>query len=467
MGVLLEVRDRIERVDIFYIFTAINKRFGMTKTIIMSVAALAATVVNISAQRPLSVTSEGRDALRGRLIPYPTAEEAAAASMQRQRYMQPLEQWQQSVADDGATVMSASFTVPFSWIERQTFLRVEGAGAPYEVLVNGRLAGYAQNGFAASEYNITKLSHEDKNRVEIRLLDSSALAPVESFGASAEIPLRAYVISQPRVRIRDVFSRTRMGVGDRANIDVGIIVHNQTLNAKRARISYELYSSDTVRVAIGYKDVELGMYGIDTVRFAANIPDSTLWSAGAPEMYRLELRNRIEGRDAEFYSLPIGFRSVEYADGEFVVNGRPESMRRADVDASVSPQHIEALHDDGFNVIGFDAGHVSEDLLSLCDSLGMYVFLTAAIDSSSAGESRRVGGNPSNDPAWRATYVDRGQMLVETTKRHPSVVVYSPARRSANGICLYDSYLAMKMLSGERPVFYVDGGGEWNDDSRK
>lgn len=439
----------------------------MTRNIIMSVLAAAVTVGNIAAQRPLSVTAEGRDALRGRLIPYPTADEAATASMQRQRYMQPLEEWQQSIDDDGATVMSASFTVPFSWIERQTFLRVEGAGVQYEVIINGRTAGYAQNGFAASEYNITKLSHEDKNRVEIRLLDSAPLAAVESFPPAAGVPLRAYVISQPRVRIRDVFSRTRMGVGGRANVDVGIIVHNQTLNAKRARIYYDLYSPDTVRVATGYKDVELGMYGIDTVRFAANIPDSELWRAGSPEMYRLELRNRIAGRDVEFYSLPVGFRSVEYADGEFLINGRPETMRRADVDASVTARRIEELQAEGYNAVRFEAGHVAEELLSLCDSLGMYVFLTAAIDSSSAGESRRVGGNPSNDPAWRATYVDRAEMLVETTKRHPSVVVYSPAQHSANGICLYDSYLAMKMLAGERPVFYTDGGGEWNDDSKK
>ncbi|MBP3455116.1 MAG: hypothetical protein J6K38_02525 [Alistipes sp.] len=439
----------------------------MTRNIIMSVLAVTVTVGNIAAQRPLSVTAEGRDALRGRLIPYPTAEEAATASMQRQRYMQPLEEWQQSIDDDGATVMSASFTVPFSWIERQTFLRVEGAGVPYEVIINGRTAGYAQNGFAASEYNITKLSHEDKNRVEIRLLDRAPLAAVESFPSVVGVPLRAYIISQPRVRIRDVFSRTRMGVGGRANVDIGIIVHNQTLNAKRARIYYDLYSPDTVRVATGYKDVELGMYGIDTVRFAANIPDSELWRAGSPEMYRLELRNRIAGRDVEFYSLPVGFRSVEYADGEFLINGRSETMRRADVDASVAARRIVELQAEGYNAVRFEAGHVAEELLSLCDSLGMYVFLTAAIDSSSAGESRRVGGNPSNDPAWRATYVDRGEMLIETTKRHPSVVVYSPAQHSANGICLYDSYLAMKMLAGERPVFYTDGGGEWNDDSKK
>ncbi len=439
----------------------------MTKYFVVSFLSFAAAVGSLCAQRPLSVISDGRDALRGRLVPYPTAGEAAAASMHRQRYMQPLEEWRSTTSDDGSTIMAAEFTKPFSWIERQIFLRVESAGAPYEVIVNGRTAGYAQNGFAASEYNITKLSRDDKNSVEIRLLDSSPLSAIESFEVAGDMPLRAYVISQPRLRVRDVFYRTRMGVGDRANIDVGVIMHNQTLNAKRSRIYYELYSPDSVCVANGYKDVELGMHGIDTVRFAANIPDSTLWSAQRPAMYRLELRNRIEGRDVEFYSLPVGFRSQEYSDGEFLINGRRETMHWADVDALASREHVANLHAEGFNALRFAAGYVSEELLSLCDSLGIYVDLTAAVDSSAAGESRRVGGNPSNDPAWRDTYIDRGRMLIETTKRHPCVVIYRPAARSANGICLYDSYLAMKSLPDERPVFYTDGGGEWNDDSRK
>ncbi len=290
---------------------------------------LAASLFGAAAQRPLSVTEEGRDALRGRLIPYPTAAEAAAASLARQRYMQPVEQWRESAGEAGARTFEAEFTVPFSWVERQTFLRIEGAGAPYEVIVNGRFAGYAQNGFAPSEFNVTKLSREDKNKIEIRFADTAPLAAVECFGARTP-RLRAMVISQPRIRVRDVLVRTRTGIGTTANVDVGIVVHNQTLNPKRARIYYDLYTPDSVSVAAGYKDVELGMYGVDTVRLAANIDASTLWSDERPTMYRLEIRNRIAGRDAEFFTLPVGFRSEEYSGGEFRINeiGRASCRER-------------------------------------------------------------------------------------------------------------------------------------------
>jgi beta-galactosidase len=78
--------------------------------------------------------------------------------------------------------------------------------------------------------------------------------------------------------------------------------------------------------------------------------------------------------------------------------------------------------------------------------------------------SRKRGGNPSNNPSWREEYVERIVQTIHTTKRHSSVVAYFLADDSANGICLYEGYLAAKRVAGDRPVFYLDGGNEWNSD---
>ena len=76
--------------------------------------------------------------------------------------------------------------------------------------------------------------------------------------------------------------------------------------------------------------------------------------------------------------------------------------------------------------------------------MGMYVIPQAPIDTRSSGESRRIGGNPSNDPAWQNAYVERTEDSYHTSKRHPSVIAFSLATKSANGINLYESYLNMK-----------------------
>ena len=396
---------------------------------------------------------------RTRLIPYPTAEAAQDGGVERQRYMQPITEWQSDV--EGVYV--GQFTFSFSWLERQVFLRVEPVGAPYEVVVNGRVVATATNGFVAAEYNITRRSVEDRNSVEIRLLDASGVAAIECFERSASAPV-AYVVSQPRVRVRDVFSRAAFGVGRVVNANFDIVVHNETLGEKSSRIYYELYLNDTIRLHGGYRDVVLGMYGIDTLRFGTPVADTLLWSAEHPVRLSLRLKNRIAGRDVEFYDLDMGLRTIHYEDNQFYINGEPVAIEWHDCSPAVDVESLAALHAAGVRAIRFTAGAVSEELLDYCDSVGIYVAVTAPINSSRSGESRRRNGNPSNNPVWVDEYVARTEQMIHTTKRHPSVVAYFLADDSANGICLYESYLAAKRLVSDRPVFYRDGNGEWNSD---
>lgn len=395
---------------------------------------------------------------RTRLIPYPTEAAAKEGTMARQRYMQPIEEW---VEVDG--VLRGEFTYPFSWLERQVFIRVEGVAQPYELLVNGKRAGGTTNGFAAAEYNITKISKEDKNRVELRLLGGEGVAPIECFDNATPRPV-AYIISQPRVRVRDIAYRTNIDVGV-VNADFSVVMHNETLGKKVSRLYYELYLNDTLRLDAGTRDVELGMYGVDTMRFGAPVPDSVLWSSEVPSRLSLRLKNRIEGRDVEFYNIAVALRELEYANGCFEVNNKPYDMTWREVSPNITIPELEQLYNSGTRTVRFTAGAVADELLSFCDAKGIYVAITAPINSSKAGKSRRRGGNPSNDPKWRKEYVERTTQMIHTTKRHPSVVAYYLADDSANGICLYESYLAAKAIT-DIPVFYEDGGKEWNSDNR-
>jgi beta-galactosidase len=146
------------------------------------------------------------------------------------------------------------------------------------------------------------------------------------------------------------------------------------------------------------------------------------------------------------------------------INGEPITLDWYDMPACSGVAEVQRAIAEGKYALRFGAGYVSEEVLALCDKEGAYVALTTPINSSLSGESRKRGGNPSNDPAWREEYIERAVALVETTDRHASVVAYFLAEDSANGICLYEAYLAMKRVSGSRPVFYLDGGNEWNSD---
>ena len=424
------------------------------KHLIIYGSALLMTLLGIN-----HASAEGPEGYRTRLIPYPTANEAANHSMAKNRYMQPIVEWQEG--DD--STLSGEFTYPFSWVERQVFVRIEGMTTPYEVLINGKRAGESSNGYVATEFNITKLAREDKNTIILRLLPNKDVMPIECFEKSNATPV-AYVLSQPRVRMRDVFYNTTLGKNSVVNINVGTIMHNETLGAKTSRIYYELYLNDTIRLTGGHRDVSVGMYGIDTMRFGAPIPDSTLWSSSCPTRLSLRLKNRIAGRDIEFYDIALAARELHFEDDTFYINGQATSISWLEVSPNISNEELVRLHDAGHTALRFTAGYVSDELLEMCDARGIYVAVTAPINSSTMGSSRKRGGNPSNNPRWRKEYIERVTHMIYTTQRHPSVIAYYLADDSANGICLYEAYLAAKDIPHGRPVFYDDGNGEWNSD---
>lgn len=418
-------------------------------------ALLLVSGVNVYAQH----RNDGCDLPRTPLIPYATAADAASHRMDKQRYMQPISEW---TADEN-DVLHATFTYPFSWVERQVFIRVEALGRAYELWVNGKRVGASSNGYVAAEYNATKQAKEDKNSIELRLLDSKELKTIECFEQRLKQPA-VYVMAQPRVRVRDVACRTDIGVGGVVNANFSVIMCNQTLGEKQARLYYELYMNDTVRLSGGHRDVTLGMYGVDTLRFGASLSDSVLWSRVAPTRLSLRLHNRIGGRDVEFYDLPVALREIRYEDGDFWVNGTREPVEWHELSPDADVATVASLRDAGCRYLRFTAGVVSDDVLDYCDAVGLYVAVTAPINSSLSGDSRRRGGNPSNNPSWTAEYVSRITSMIHTTKRHPSVVAYFLADDSANGIALYEGYLAARRIAGERPIFYDDGNGEWNSD---
>ena len=156
-------------------------------------------------------------------------------------------------------------------------------------------------------------------------------------------------------------------------------------------------------------------------------------------------------------------RQVEFQNGSYTINKHTEHIDWYDLSPRTTIAEMEEMHRKGIEAVRFTAGYVSDELLDFCDANGIYVALTAPINSSGMGSSRKRGGNPSNNPAWREEYVERTQQMIHTTKRHPSVIAYFLADDSSNGICLYESYLAAKAIT-TTPIFYLDGGNEWNSD---
>lgn len=437
----------------------------------LSIIALVFAVGALSAQEYDSpeYVSLGRELPRSKTLPYPTAEEAQAlgSGAVASKYLRPVTGWTRTEEPD-ATVFTSKYVIPFVWLSRQAILYVDEASGAYEVIINGQKVGYAANAFTPAEFNITKASKEDVNTISIRILKDHWSRRMEDFVETREPRVgETYVISQPTIRVRDVVHNTDVDLkSEYANVEVGLIIKTESLNPKTARIHYELIAPDTTVVTQGYKDVTLGMRGEDTVKFMARIPYVLTWCADMPVRYRLNIKTQIEGRYAEYQSRMIGFRDIDInEEGDFMINGIKTELFYRDFDPlKVTEKDIIAARVLKYNALRFKMGAVPQNVYRMCDSLGMYVIAQIPINTSKSGLSRRIGGNPSNDPKWKAAYLDRAETAYRTTCGQASVIGYVMAEESSNGINLYETYLRLKALERKRPILYIEAAGEWNSD---
>ena len=85
------------------------------------------------------IVSENSITPRARIAPYhnATLAQTHGGVVVKSQYLRTIDEWKRSEEGD-ATLFTAQFTVPFSWLSRLSVVHVEGASGAYDVLVNGQ-----------------------------------------------------------------------------------------------------------------------------------------------------------------------------------------------------------------------------------------------------------------------------------------------------------------------------------------
>ena len=243
-------------------------------------------------------------------------------------------------------------------------------------------------------------------------------------------------------------------------------VFAETLRGKR------LGKAQVVRVPHRFVDP----YGFRGHQVTAHfeIADVSPWSAEQPNRYRViaELIDP-DGDVAEVHAQFVGFRHVEIADGDLLVNGKRVwifGVNRHDH----HPDRGKALTLDDMradlyamrrlNITAVRCSHYPNDprLLDLCDEIGMYVIDEANI------ESHGYNSSLADDTRWRSTWLDRGARMVERDRNHPSVIMWSLGNESGYGRN-HDALAGwIREADPSRPLHYEDAIRQrgWHDGGR-
>ena len=170
-----------------------------------------------------------------------------------------------------------------------------------------------------------------------------------------------------------------------------------------------------------------------------DLADVEPWSAEAPTRHRVlvELIDP-DGTVTEVHTQLVGFRSIEIAERQFKVNGRPVwffGVNRHDHHpvrgkaVTVGDLRDDLLAMRRHNITAVRTAHYPNDarLLDLADEIGLYVIDEANVESHAYNTSL------CDDPAYRSAWVERVARMVDRDHNHPSIVMWSLGNEAGHG----------------------------------
>lgn len=370
---------------------------------------------------------------------------------------------------------------------KRIILSFEGVEQAFYVWVNGEFAGYAEDSFTVSEFDITPYIKEKDNLLAVEVHKRSTAAFLEDqdffrfFGIFRDVNL--YGI--PAVHIEDLWIRPIYHPEDgKAEIELDIRLSQKKKEKNiRGKIKVSLKDNAAETKTVLLDETE----NLDDPAIQTNLPVEgsvnnvlhfryelkktvNAWSNTDPYLYELliEVQNE-KDETVEVVPYPIGFRKIELKDGKMLLNGKRliiNGVNRHEWNARSGRCITEA--DEKWDIECIRRNHINAvrtchypDHISWyyrCDQAGIY--LMAETNLETHGSWQKMGATepswnvPGNIECWRACTLDRAVSNFETFKNHTSVLFWSLGNESYAGNVLREMNQYYKEKDPDRLVHY-------------
>ena len=337
-----------------------------------------------------------------------------------------------------------TFNVPMKWDDRRIFIVFEGVDSAFYLWVNGQEVGYSQDSRLPAEFDITPYVKAGKNVLAVRVYrwsDGSYLEDQDHWRLSG-IHRDVYLYAAPSGCVRDYCVRTLLDDDYQdAVLQVRAHVAAYTEDAGEYTVEIRLQDADGQVVeggpVSGTVSPQPGEEAVLNLEWPVKAPRK--WSAEDPYLYDLlVILKDGRGNIIEVESSKVGFRRVEIANAQLLVNGVPVEIggvNRHDHDpdtgkvVSREAMLADVLLMKRHNINAVRTSHYPNDpyFLDLCDRYGLYVFDEANL------ETHGVWDRLTKDPEWHDAFMERVIRMVERDKNHPSIIVWSLGNESGYG----------------------------------
>ena len=341
----------------------------------------------------------------------------------------------------------------------QKILVLEGVDSCFYLYVNGNFAGYSQVSHHTSEFDITNLLQEGKNKIVIAVLkwcDGTYLEDQDKIRLSG-IFRDVYLLSRPKNRIEKYKIQTLLSK-DKKNAE---FVFEAQGNFSQAKITL----TDKNQKILLQNEISANQ------KYSFKLQNIELWSAEIPNLYNLEIET-----DSEKIGEKVGFRDVCVENGIMKINGRAVKFHGVNRHDSYAQTGYVASHEqlkEDFNLMkkhninAIRTSHYPNQPIfyQLCDEYGFYVIDEADLESHGSVpvyqnlKGDKEGGYSgiawlTSQSEWKAELLDRMELLVTRDLNRPCVVFWSLGNESGYNKNMQECAKLVKSLDSTRLVHY-------------
>ncbi len=356
-----------------------------------------------------------------------------------------------------------TFTLPLNWTNLPVLITFEGVDSAFELWLNGQPVGYSQVSRCPAEFNLTPFLQAGRNHLAARVCqwsDGTYLEDQDMWWLSG-IFRTVWLRAETTLHLRDVILHPNLAAGTLA-----VELHLENLDAPNhvgGRLHVALLDPNHQPAAAEANlDIQLDNQQNSVRQLEFTLAKPIPWTAETPNLYSLliTLDSHTQQRS---YRLQCGFRTVAIADGKLLLNGVPIKLRGVNrhefnprsgrlLGETDMLTDIRLLKQHNFNAVRTSHYPNHPRWLELCDQFGLYVIAEADL------ETHGLQDTLSNDPAWRAAYLDRAERLVGRDRNHPSVIAWSLGNESGNGPNTQAMATRIRALDPSRPINYHHAG---------
>ncbi|MBP5523794.1 MAG: DUF4982 domain-containing protein [Bacteroidaceae bacterium] len=351
-------------------------------------------------------------------------------------------------------------------------LYFEGSYNETDVFINGEHIYNNVYGYQSFRVDVNGKLHEGRNDILVRVRNEGNNT---RWYAGSGIYRHVWFLHYPTLFADewDTFIKA-----EDSNVEVSTTICNSSDQHRKAMV--RIYLKDAEGRTVGSKKMKVNVRGeVCDVKSTIKVPDAKLWSPENPYLYRAEIIVTDEKTGVkDTLSKKFGIRRLEFSASEgFRLNGKQillhggcihhdNGLLGAAAYDAAELRKLKLLMAQGFNAIRCSHNMVSENMLNMCDSLGLLV-----IDEAFDQWLRKKNKDDYHRYFQTHSLYDL-QTMVRRDRNHPSIIMWSigneiPGRIEPAGLETAEKLrTVVRQLDTTRPVTAAicswDEGDEWN-----